>query len=408
MLENHSIICFAPSDFWGMNPSCATHIMRKLAKKNKVLYINPFSSDLLDGGKRKKGLGSRIVRKLKSVARYLKQPENNLYVFSPLFLPLQGKEWLDNVNNTLLKLQIKMVCRFVGISKPILWLENVRAADMMDWFQSPLTVYHVSDLFADGSYTTNPQSQRRREERISNESDLVICVSKELYALKRAARNNAFYIPHGVDFNLFREAAQKKEGLKELANVPKPIAGYFGTMTAYNDIELLLWCARNLPEVSFVFAGQITGGDYSQLRQLDNVYLLGRMQYEKIPQLCACFDVCMLQWKMSEWIKCCHPLKLFEYMASGKPVVSVPIKEVMQYSDIVSIARNKQEFCDAIRWELDNDTPQRAQRRIEIARQQSWDKNVEKISELITQSIESKHDQRDKELHLDRLERISS
>lgn len=408
MLENHNIICFAPSDFWGMNPSCATHIMRKLSKKNKVLYINPFSSDLLGGVKKKKGLVARIVRKLKSIVRYLRQPEENLYVFSPVFLPLQGKPVFDKINNILLKLQIKMTCRFIGISEPILWLENVRAADMMGWFKSPLTVYHVSDLFANSSYTANQQSQRRREERISNESDLTICVSKELYVLKKAARDNVFYIPHGVDFDLFQEAVRKKETLEELKDVPKPVAGYFGTMTAYNDIDLLLWCACNLPDVSFVFAGQITGGDYSQLRRLDNVYLLGRMRYEKIPRLCACFDVCMLQWKMSEWIRCCHPLKMFEYMASGKPIVSVPIKEVMQYSDIVSIANDKQQFCDAIRWELDNDTPQRAQRRIEIAQQQSWDKNVEKISELIIQSMSIKHDRMDKKSHLGRLERISS
>ena len=205
--------------------------------------------------------------------------------------------------------------------------------------------------------------------------------------MKKAQRNNVFYIPHGVDFELFREAAQKRERIKELAGVPKPTAGYFGTMTAHNDIELLLWCARKLPNVSFVLAGQITGGDYSQLKQMNNVYFLGRLPYEKIPQLCAYFDVCMLQWKMSEWIECCNPLKMFEYMASGKPIVSVPIKEAMQYSDIISIAHSKEQFTDAIRWELLNDTPERAERRIEIAREHSWDKHVEKISELIVNTI---------------------
>jgi glycosyltransferase involved in cell wall biosynthesis len=139
-----------------------------------------------------------------------------------------------------------------------------------------------------------------------------------------------------------------------------------------------------------VLAGQITGGDYSQLKQMNNVHFLGRLPYEKIPQLCAFFDVCLLQWKMSEWIECCNPLKMFEYMASGKPIVSVPIKESMQYCDIISIAHNKEQFADAIRWELQNDTQERSCKRIEIAREHSWDKHVDKISELIETAITAK------------------
>lgn len=390
MLEDFNIICFAPSDWWAMNPSCTTHIMQKLAAKNRVLYINPFSSDLLGGVKKKRGLGTRLIRKLKSVAKYLRQPENNLYVLSPVFLPVQGKWGVDIINNAVVKLQIKTVCRLSKMSKPIVWLENVRAVDMLGWFEPALTVYHVSDLFANNSYTANQKLQRQQERRISSESDLLICVSKELYIRKQAKRDNIFYVPHGVDFDLFRKAVNKNDRLEELADIPGPIAGYFGTMTAHNDIELLLWCARNLPDVSFVFAGQITGGDYSELEQFDNVYLLGRIPYKKIPQLCACFDVCMLQWKMSEWIRYCNPLKMFEYMASGKPIVSVAIREAMQYSDVISIAHNKEEFCNAIRWELQNDTPERARRRVKIAKEHSWDRHVTKISELIVQTMVTK------------------
>jgi glycosyltransferase involved in cell wall biosynthesis len=345
---------------------------------------------MVRAAKGKKGFVARIGRKVKSIAKCLRQPEKNLYVFSPIFIPLQGRKIVDILNNSLLKLQLKTACWRIGISEPILWLENIRAANMMSWFNSTLKVYHVSDLFASDSYTGNSLLLNQREKRISDESDLMICVSKELYDRKQTQRENVFYIPHGVDFDLFQEAAQKSEPVEELANVPRPIAGYFGTMTAHNDIELLLYCARQLRDVSFVFAGQITGGDYSELARLKNVHLLGRMPYEKVRQLCACFDVCLLQWIMSEWIKCCNPLKMFEYMASGKPIVSVPIEETKQYSDVISIAYNKEQFADAIRWELRNDTPERARKRIEIAGQHSWDTHVEKISELIEKAIAMK------------------
>jgi glycosyltransferase involved in cell wall biosynthesis len=401
MIKNKNIICFAPSDFWAMNPSCTTHIMKSFAAQNRILYINPFSSDLLGSvAKKKKGLWTRICRKLKSMLKFIRKPLHNFYVISPVFIPIQGKTALDWLNNIAIKFQLKLLCFFLGFSKPILWLENMRAADFVRSFHASLTVYHVSDLFAIDSYTANRKKQSDRENFISQTSDLVICVSRELFNRKNAQRGNVHYQPHGVDFELFRKAAEQNDWPDCLKNVKPPIAGYFGTMTSYNDIELLLHCARNLPRVSFVFAGQITGGDYSALAAMDNVHLLGRLPYEDIPQLCASFDVCMLQWKMGEWIRCCNPLKMLEYMASGKPIVSVPIEEAIQYSDIISIAQNKEQFCDLVKWELENDTPQRAQKRIEIARKHSWDASVENISSLIEQTMHKKNNKTAKKEHL--------
>lgn len=391
MLTGHNIICFALGDWWGMNPNCATHIMKRMSKKNRVLYINPFSSDLLGSINKRKGLLLRIIRKFRSIVQFLKRPEPNLFIYSPFFLPLHGIKAIDLINNFLLRFQLMIICHFLGMSRPIIWVGNIRSADLLGWCKSDLIVYHVSDLFAECKYTANRNLLRRREQKVIERSDLVICVSEKLYRLKLGQCNNVFYLPHGVDIDLFREAAQKNECMKELVGIPKPIAGYFGTMTANNDIELLLYCARNLSDISFVFAGQITGGDYSELLQMPNVYYLGRLPYEKIPFLCAGFDICMLQWKMSNWIKYCNPLKLFEYMSSGKPIVSVPIDEIVEkYSDLVSVANSKEEFCNAIIWELNNDTQVRANRRIEIARENSWDNRIERLSEVISSVLDAK------------------
>ena len=389
-IEGRNIICFAPTDWWSMNPSCTTHIMKRLAEKNKVLYINPFSSDFL--GATKTRITKRFVRKLKSVAKFLGRIQKNLYVFSPVFLPFQGKRMIDALNNLLLRLQIKAVCSILGMSEPLLWVENLRAADLLELFQPLGVIYHVSDLFVEDEYVANQGVLRQREKKISEASDILICVSQRLYEAKASQRGNVFYIPHGVDFELFRQAANNENnGIKELAGVPRPIAGYYGTLTVSNDIELLQYCAAHLRDVSFVFAGQVTGGDYNELSKQPNVHFIGKLPYEKIPGLCVCFDVCMLQWKMDKWIKFCNPLKFFEYMASGKPIVSVPIDEIAdKYSDLVSIAKTKEEYCDAIKRELQNDTPQRSQRRIEIAREHSWDKHVEEISDLIMTAIVSK------------------
>jgi len=389
MIEGFNIVCFGPSDWWGMNPSCTTHIMRRLAKRNKVLYINPFSSDLL-AVTTSNGLMRRIVRKLKSISKFIRQPEEGLYVFSPVFLPIQGKQFIDATNDFLLKLQIKIVCTFLRMSKSILWVENLRAADTLGWFDAIITIYHVSDLFEECPYTGRKEILHRREQTLRDKSDVLVCVSKKLYELNMVRGCNVLYLPHGVDFELFQQAASNGRWPEELADIKRPIVGYYGTLTHHNDLESLLWCAEKLPDVSFVFAGETTDGDFSELMRQPNVYFLGKLPYERIPHLCACFDVCMLHWKMTEWIKYCNPLKMFEYMASGKPIVSVPIEEVMQYSDIISIASTKEQFPNAIQWELQNDTPERASKRIDIARQHSWDSHIERLSNIISEALKTK------------------
>jgi glycosyltransferase involved in cell wall biosynthesis len=305
-----------------------------------------------------------------------------------VFIPFQGNAFVDIVNNIILKLQMRLVCEITGISRPILCVENLRASDMIEWFDAEAVVYHVSDLFAKCKYTANTQALARREQRIIDKSDLVICVSEHLQFLMSAKHSRVFYVPHGVDFQLFRHAAEGEDVLGELAGIPKPIAGYFGTLTANNDIELLDYCARNLPDVSFVLAGQITGGDYSRLLERPNVYHLGKLPYHKIPFLCAGFDVCMLPWKVTDWIRSCNPLKLLEYMASGRPIVSVQINEVVnKYSELISIAGDRKEYCEMLVYELQNDTAERSRRRIEKASEHDWEAVVLRLSALVRQAL---------------------
>jgi len=352
--------------------------------------VNPISSDLL-AVRSWRGFLARINRKLNSLLKFTRRAGNNLYVLSPLFLPFQGNPALDWVNNTLLKFQLKILMSFLGIKRPLLWIENVRAADFIGSFNWQLVVYHVSDLFTECPYTHNKARLKDREAYISNHSDLVLCVSQQLYQSKQNLKAQVSYAPHGVDFEHFRKAVENRKVSTRLSQDHHPIAGYFGTLTAQNDIELLQYCAANLKDVTFVFAGRITAGDYSKLTKMTNVIFLGQLPYEEIPTLCATFDVCLLPWKMNEWIAHCNPLKLQEYMASGKPIVSVAIREVVdKYSGVISIAHNKEQFAQAIRWELQNDTPERARKRIEIAKNHSWDKHVEKISELIETTIAAK------------------
>lgn len=361
--------------------------MQRLAACNRVIWINPVSSDLL-AVRSRRGLLTRMKRKIKSLFRFVKKKNKNLFILSPFFVPIQGNIFFDFINNALLKLQLGTLMLFLKVKNPLLWIENVRAADFLESFNWRLVIYHVSDNFQYCPYTHNKDKLRKREKAVSQRSDLTICVSKELYNLKKAGRNNVYYLPHGVDFDYFRRSAESKQQYVRISDTPKPVVGYFGTLTAMNDIELLEYCAEQLPDVSFVIAGVVTSGDYTRLNQMPNVHMIGKIPYSDIASLCGSFDVCLLPWKINEWIKSCNPLKFFEYMASGKPIVSVPIREVAEnYADILSVAHTKEQFCQAILWELENDGNQRKERRMSAAKNHSWDRHIQSLAELINSRL---------------------
>jgi glycosyltransferase involved in cell wall biosynthesis len=394
MIENKNIVFFGPSDWWSMNPSSGTHIARKLSKTNILLYVNPISTDL-SGTLKNTGVSgkffSKVWRKLKSFSKSMKQVDANLYVFSPVFIPIQGSGFWDALNNALIRFQLKRKMSSLKIKKSLLWVENMRSVDFARTMKWDVVLYHASDIFVEDRYTRNKSKLVEREAYISQHSDIIICVSRELYEEKKQQHPHVHYLPHGVDYDLFRDAAEKNQLYPKLESVKKPLIGYFGTLTNANDIAMMEYCVETLPEYTFVFAGQVTAGDYSTLKSKSNVLFLGKVPYEDIPLLCASFDVCIMFWKMSTWIEHCNPLKLFEYMSSGKPIVSIPINEIVKnYADVVSIARTPEAFVEALEWELKKDTKKRREKRLQIACSHSWNTHIEAISTYIEDALRGK------------------
>lgn len=386
MIKGLEILCFGPGDWWHMNPNCTMHTMRRLSKHNRILYINPFSSDFPKGIR--SGLFRRIRRKLLSIVQSVRRVSDHLYTFSPVFFPLHGNRWIDGLNNLSIRIQIAIVCCVLRMRPSTLWIENVRAADAMNWYPEAMVVYHVSDDFTACPYARNRDALIRRDKMLTVQADLVLCVSKPLLDLKSSTRdNNIHYLPHGVDFQKFNEAAQLPVPPQEYSHISRPVVGYFGTLTAQNDIEILEYCASNAPDLSFIFAGSVTGGDYRVLRSLSNTHFLGFVPYDRIHRLAASFDVCLLPWRLTDAIVNCNPLKFLEYMATGRPIVSVPLPQIAHMAEgMVSFARTKEQFLLAIRWELEYDNKRRQSQRVEMARCNGWDAHALKLSRLLLET----------------------
>jgi glycosyltransferase involved in cell wall biosynthesis len=272
------------------------------------------------------------------------------------------------------------------IKEPILWVGNLGAVQTLQKLKGKLVVYDCTDKFDKSRYIKAKELMKSLDEVMIEQADLIICVSKPLFRYYQSrASHKVHYLPHGVDFKHFASLAYKpQQPPLELRNIPHPIIGYYGTLTEANDVGLLQYCVKHKPEWSFVLVGNITEGDYRAVLSFPNVHALGYKPYEELPAYAACFDVCILFWKVYEWIHFCSPLKTKEYLALGKPVVSVRIPEIEEeFSDVISVASNQEEFLAALGDELRTDSPEKKRIRQAKVHNFTWVEYVAKVSDLL-------------------------
>jgi len=391
LLHGETIVCFASGDWWIMTPGSCRKIMERFAHANKVVFVNTVSPSLPKIGSR--GFIHRVFRKLPSLIRVLRRPLRNLFVFTPLVLPTKGRPSVRKVNSILLAFQLKLLLFLLGAKTPILWIENLAAVDLLDKFKTACIIYYCSDKFDATRHLTSRHALRMQDLMLTQRSDAVICVSRMLYRFKKGLARHVFYLPHAVDYDHFASAIQQNQPLPEdMKGIKHPIIGYFGSLSDSNDLEILEFCARKRRDWSFVLIGRAMGSDFKNIRQLPNVYLLGYKDYDDIPRYGRHFDLCLLFWKLTDWIKFCNPVKTKEYLAMGKPIVSVPIPEIEEeFSQIVAVAATKEEFLEAISHELMTDTPEKHRQRMARVCEDTWDHYLHDASTVITAVLEEKN-----------------
>jgi GT2 family glycosyltransferase/glycosyltransferase involved in cell wall biosynthesis/SAM-dependent methyltransferase len=213
---------------------------------------------------------------------------------------------------------------------------------------------------------------RTEEEPLAAECD-VLSVTAAKLTEKFAARGlNPVLARNGADFAFFSHAAP----LPELAGLPRPIVGYFGAIADWIDLDLVCRVARVRPQYTFVLAGQVFGRDISALKTLPNVRFLGSRPYEQMPALLAAFDVAIIPFLLNQVTHATDPVKLYEYLSQGKPVVATNMSELRAWSDIVYLATGDAEFCERLDAAVAENDPDLRAKRIDFARRNSWPARV--------------------------------
>jgi glycosyltransferase involved in cell wall biosynthesis len=178
----------------------------------------------------------------------------------------------------------------------------------------------------------------------------------------------------------------------DLADVPGRVVGFFGLIEAWVDLELIAHMAKARPDTSFVLIGRVAQ-ETTAVDGLPNVYLLGQRPYTSMPAYMKYFDVCLIPFVVNDVIENSNPLKLKEYLAGGKPVVTVPIRAVDDYRDHIYVAGTYDEFLDCVDRALEEDSPERARARVAAMEPESWPAKVDVICERVSRHIPGVHNE---------------
>jgi len=228
-------------------------------------------------------------------------------------------------------------------------------------------------------FSTNTLKMVEQEEGLSKISNLVIVSSQKLYHLQKQLVDKVIQVGNGTDFNHFSQLTRNHL----LAHIPKPIIGYYGAISDWFDMDLIKQAALSRPDWSFVLIGSTYGASLNGVERISNIYLLGEKPYEELPGYLYWFDVCCIPFKLNELTEATNPVKLYEYLSAGKPVVATRLPELKEYSRYLYLADGVRDFVSNVEEALEEDDPERRNQRIEFAKGNSWDQRFSVIQEAV-------------------------
>jgi glycosyltransferase involved in cell wall biosynthesis len=320
------------------------HLASYLARRGaRVLYVEAPLTPL--GLKR----GRRFATELRATLRPPALVDERLWVRRH-FLPvpyhaatrLTSRRAANRLGQSLLAPVLRRDLARLGLRRPVLIAGLPHAADVLDRLASRLVVYHCADDYA--SVRGFPSTLPALEADLCRRADLVVTTSETLCQTRARFNPNTYWIPNGADVEHFSTPA---EPATELSNVRRPIVGFVGGLSEWVDLDLVASLARQRPEWTFVLVGPASI-DTSVVQTLSNVRLLGPRPYADLPAYIAAMDVGLIPFKRSEVTFYADPIKAYEYLAAGLPVVATDMPALRRLSHVVSLAGSADGFVNAI------------------------------------------------------------
>lgn len=275
-----------------------------------------------------------------------------------------------------------------GCKTTVFYLWRPGFAHVLDAASYNLSCYHIDDEY---SFSALEHPLDEAEVQLIKRVDQVFIHSPALLERKGGFNPNTLYVPNGVDYAAFSSPHDEPADLKA---VPHPRLGYIGNIKTQLDFQVLYDLATRHPEWSLVLVGPrgYLGADADLVKKISalrNVYLLGNKLVAAVCAYPQHMDVCLLPYAMNNYTKYIYPLKLHEYLASGRPVVATPIRSLESFGHVVALARNLSEWEESIRAALSPTATQvdSVEERRKVAQKYEWDGLVKRIAQTICERL---------------------
>jgi glycosyltransferase involved in cell wall biosynthesis len=381
-----NFLLFSSSD-WAWPWGSRQQVARELARRgHRVLFVERLA-------------GLEHVWKYPALraSRFL-WPQNrliqpNIWGWTPPVL-LPGRYYappIAHLNALIVRQAIRPFLRQLAFTNPILWLYQPEHASLIGRFGETAVVYHCIDEYTVGASGRKRQTITDLEQSLLRRADVVFANSPPTFAAKRPFNRHTYRLPSGVDADHFAQALSDDLPLHPaIAQLPTPRFGYIGNINERLNYDLLAHLAQANPHASLVLVGDtypwtMDAPPLRRLQSYPNVHFLGQFPFADMPALVKGMAACLLPYVADERAHFRSPLKLYEYLAAGKPVVATPNPEVLELADWVYLADEPDEWATAVAHALAEDTPQKQESRQQVAAQHSWRNRVAAMLTILHQ-----------------------
>jgi glycosyltransferase involved in cell wall biosynthesis len=381
-LRGRDIVCVGFADWDTELWTNQHHLMSRLGAENRVLFVESL------GLRRPQLAGKDLARVWRRLRRGLAPPRSidGLHVLSPLVLPFHRYGAVRALNGRLLPALVRRAARRLGLRRPILWAYVPQAEVLLDALEPELVVYHcVDDIAAHERIDT--ASFRVAEERFAARADLVLASAPALARRLRRISPNVLDAPNVADTDLFSRALEPGRRDRAMEALPSPRIVFTGAIVSIKlDLRLLAELARLRPSWSFALVGPVGPGDprtdISVLANAPNIHLLGARPYAQLPEVLRAADAGLIPYARNALTESIFPMKVYEYLAAGLPIVATPLPALAGIADVAS-ASDAAALAALLDEALAADSPELRAARSRRAASHSWERRLEEIATAI-------------------------
>lgn len=384
-MKSKDVILFSSADwdtpYWTNKQHTAMH----LAKLGyRVLYVETV------GIRAPKLSGQDLTRIAKRLLRSLSKPKKvseNIWILSPLSLPFFRKfKLVTQLNEFILCMQITISISILRFSSVLVWTYHPYMLGVLKRRFIQSIVYHcVDDISAIPG--VDVKAFKCAEKRLIGNAGAVFVTSQKLEENCRRYSNNVYFLPNVVDYEHFASARHVNEIPEDLSIIPEPRIGYIGVLSDFKvDFELVREVAVARPDLNWVFIGEERVGQENalvrDLKEFKNVHFLGYKSYDDLPKYLAGFNVATFPTLINDYTESMFPMKYYEYVAAGLPIVSTPLSFTYSLSSEIAIANNAEEFCLKLNQQI-NEGLLGIEQSIKIVGPNTWQTRLKNMLEVV-------------------------